>query len=538
MQFPSRRARIALLAGCATLGIAGTASAATTSTAVYDTQTNVLSIAVSGTGTDELTCDPATKKVKFNGANPTRIPDDGKPDTGCAASVGLKVDEADKVTATDNTLDLRGVTRSDWTGLAGGANNIAITMGGGPDTVEGTEFADSITPGDAADVVHGNAGNDTMIWNPGEDNDVMNGEAGVDTVIDNGVPTVDETFVVKPKDGDASRVDVTRTIPAAGIFTLDIEAENLTVDGKGGNDTITGQTGLAGLVKTTMLGGDGNDVLTGTDGDDIQKGGPGNDTLAGAKGNDNMAGDEDNDLLIWNPGEGSDTFEGGAGNDIGQDNGGNAAEHFVVSANGARVTATRDNGAPFFLDMNAIETLDLNANGGDDSVDVNNGLGALIKVDANLGEGNDSIKARNDSAQIIDGAGGTDTAQVDATDTVANVENVDAPAGADRKAPKVTLAAKSAKVKRGRAAVKVRCPKGESVCKGTLRILRKGKVVGKIAINIPGGKTKVYNVKISNKTLVALAKAKGKKLRVTLKVTAKDKAGNTGKSTAPLTIKR
>ena len=135
-----------------------------------------------------------------------------------------------------------------------------------------------------------------------------------------------------------------------------------------------------------------------------------------------MAGGDGDDSMIWNPGEGSDIMEGGAGTDTAVDNGGAGGEHFIVTAQGQRVTATRDNAAPFFLDIGTTETLDLNTNGGDDSVEVNGGLGALIKVDANLGDGNDTIKAQNGAVDVIDGAAGTDTATADANDQVANVE--------------------------------------------------------------------------------------------------------------------
>jgi hypothetical protein len=526
MHFPSRRVRVALLAGVATLGVAGTASA---STAVYNTDTNELSITVDGAATDTLTCDPATKKVKFNGADPTRAPAAGG-ETGCAASVNLKVDEPDKTTATANTLDLRGVTRADWTGLAASATPFPITMGGGNDTVFGTEFADSIAPGNGDDTVNAGDGADTLIWNPGEASDVMNGGDGKDTVIDNGGGG-DEQFVVKPKAGDPSRVDASRI---NNPFTLDIDAETLIVNGNGGNDSITGNLGLAALIKTQMNGGDGNDVLVGTDGDDVQKGGPGNDSVSGARGNDDMAGDDGDDLLIWNPGEGTDKFEGGAGNDIAQDNGGAAAEHFIVSANGQRVTATRDNGAPFFLDIGTSETLDLNAAGGDDSVDVNNGLAALIKVDANLGDGNDAIRARNDSAQIIDGAAGTDTAQVDATDQVTNVETVDAPAKAK---PKAKLQLKKLQLKNGKVKVKASLPAGASTAKGRIRILRGKAIYGSKKITLTPGKAKTFTVAITKAARVKVAKAPGKKLKVNLKMKLTDAAGTTAVASKQLNLK-
>ena len=92
----------------------------------------------------------------------------------------------------------------------------------------------------------------------------MNGGDGRDTVLDEG-GNGDEQFVVKPKDGNPSRVDASRI---NNPFTLDVDAEKLVVNGNGGNDSITGNPGVGGLIKTEMNGGDGNDALVGTDGDD------------------------------------------------------------------------------------------------------------------------------------------------------------------------------------------------------------------------------------------------------------------------------
>jgi hypothetical protein len=524
MSLKSRRARIVTLAGVATLGIAGTASA---STAVYTTDTNQLRITVDGApGTDRITCEGGF--VKFNGADPTRVPADGKVTTGCAASTSLVADEPDKTTATANTLDLRGITRAEWTGLAAATTPFSITMGGGNDTVFGTEFADSIAPGNGDDAVNGNAGDDLMIWRPGEASDVMTGGDGRDTVLDEG-GNGDEQFVIKPKVGDPTRVDASRI---NNPFTLDIDAEKLIVNGNGGNDSITGNVGLAALIKTEMNGGDGNDVLVGTDGNDIQKGGAGNDDVSGARGDDDMAGDDGDDILRWNPGEGTDKFEGGAGNDIAQDNGGAAAEHFIVSANGQRVTATRDNGAPFFLDIGTSETLDLNTAGGDDSVDVNGGLGALIKVDANLGDGNDSIRARNDSAQVIDGAAGTDTAAVDATDQVTNVEKLTGKAK-----PKAKLRVKKLRLENGKVKVKASLPAGASEAKGRIRILKGKTLYGSKKITLKAGKAQTFSVKITKAARIKVAKAPAKKLKVTLKIKLTDAAGTTAVASKQLNLK-
>jgi Ca2+-binding RTX toxin-like protein len=510
MSFPSRRARIALLTGVATLGVAGTASA---SSAVYTTDTNQLQITIDdATGTDAVTCvDDGTGKrvVKFNGADPQRVPADGNVTTGCAASVGLVVNEPDAASTAANVVDLRGITRAEWTGLAASTTPFAITLSGGADTVIGSEFAETIVPGKGDDNVNGNAGNDTMTWNPGEASDVMTGGDGRDVVVDNG-GGVDEQFVIRPKAGDPTRVDASRI---NNPFTLDIDAEQLQLNAGGGNDTVTGSDGVGALIKTEINGGDGNDVLVGTDGNDVMKGGPGNDSVAGAKGNDDMAGDDGDDVLTWNPGEGTDKFEGGAGNDVGQDNGGAGAEHFIVTAQGQRVTATRDNVAPFFLDMGTIETLDLNTAAGDDTVDVGKGLGALIKVDADLGEGNDTINARNDSAQTIDGAAGTDTARVDGTDQVSNVENVKKSGK-----PKAKLLTKTLRLKNGSVAFKLAMPNTTGATKGKVVITRGKARYGSKKFTLNGSKSKTIKVAFTKNARIKVAKAPRKTLKVKMQI--------------------
>jgi hypothetical protein len=523
MQFPSRRARVALLAGVGTLAVAAPASAAVTSD--YNTTTKVLTVSLGAAddlaGTD-IACDGGN--VEVDGAQPTR---DGANAgaTGCAAPTSLAV-VAPEAGEDSNAIDLRDFAAADFPAIA----STAISAGDGQDEITGTSLADAIDPGDDDDTARGADGNDTLTWNPGDDTDEMSGGDGVDTVVDNGAGG-DETFEIKPRPNAAGRLDVTRTVPAP--FNLNVGgAEKLVVNGNGGNDTITGFPGVAEVLKVQMTGGDGNDALAGTDGADDMDGGAGNDTLDGDKGNDDMSGDDGDDLMIWNPGDGSDRMEGGAGNDTAQDNGGAGNEHFIVSAQGQRVTATRDNAAPFFLDIGTSETLDLNANAGDDAVEIENGIGTLIKVDADLGDGNDSIEADNDSADLIDGAAGTDTAEADATDTVTNVEN-----GGDTTKPKVAIKSKKLKVKNGKAAVKVSCPAGESICDGKIAIKRNGKAVGSVKTKLVGGQTKTFRVKLKRTTRIALAQDDDKTIPVKVVVTAEDEAGNTAKTTKAAKLK-
>jgi len=520
MQFPSRRTRIALLAGCATVAVAAPASANVTST--YSSGPDATLTATSDAA-DAITITCDANVVKVNGLDPVRTPPDGKTTTGCAAPKVIVVNGGPGA----NRIDLSGVTPTLFTGVVA---PVQINGKDGNDAITGSAFADDVQPGNNDDTINAGPGNDTMTWNPGEASDVMNGGDGIDTVFDKG-GNGDEQFEIKP-DPTGKRVFADRI---NNFFRLDIgDTENLVVNGNGGSDSIKGAEGLKSLITTTMTGGDGNDTLVGTDGADKMSGGPGNDSVNGAKGNDDMAGDEGDDTLLWFNGDGSDKDEGGPGNDIVQDNGAAGNEHFIVTTNGQRVTATRDNLGPFFLDIGTTETLQINSLAGDDSVDVNNGLAALTKVQVNSGDGNDTVHARNDSAQAIDGGAGTDTAQVDATDTVANVENLDN--GQDRNAPKMKLAAKALKLKKGKVAFRVSAPRNEKSVKGSLKVIRgRKKVVGSTRVSLKGGQSKTFKVKLDKATLRRI-KAKGK-VSYKARLSVKDAAGNAASITKKVTLR-
>ena len=101
--------------------------------------------------------------------------------------------------------------------------------------------------------------------------------------------------------------------------------------GGAGNDVLTGGSGA-----DLLFGQSGNDTILGKGGDDQLFGGDGNDTLTGGAGNDQVFGEAGNDRMIWNPGDGSDLFEGGDGTDTAEVNGGNGAETFTITTNGAK----------------------------------------------------------------------------------------------------------------------------------------------------------------------------------------------------------
>jgi Ca2+-binding RTX toxin-like protein len=263
--------------------------------------------------------------------------------------------------------------------LFGQAGNDVLLGKGGFDFLFGGSENDTLTGGDADDQDFGESGSDIMIWNPGDDTDLNEGGAGSDTVVVNGGGG-DETFAVT---ANGTRVRFDRTNPAP--FAIDIgTSENLVLNMNGGNDSVSATGNLAALIKLTVDGGAGNDSILGTNGIDLLIGGDGNDFIDGQQGNDIALMGAGDDIFQWDPGDGSDLVEGGDGNDTMLFNGSAGNEIFEALAIGQRVRFTRNLGN-IVMDLNDVESIDLNALAGTDSLTVNDLSGTdLTKINANL----------------------------------------------------------------------------------------------------------------------------------------------------------
>lgn len=307
--------------------------------------------------------------------------------------------------------------------MLGGDGNDTLIGGAGEDTILGGADNDFIRGGDGVDRLFGGTGNDTIlgdrgndniqgqsdvdliIWNNGDGSDTIEGGTERDIVQVNGANGAGDDFSVDPN-GDRVRLQRNNL----GLFTLDIGGvEDLDVNGQGGSDVIAGSVGLAGLIELDFDGGEGNDLLIGGDGVDVLRGGAGNDTLIGGRGNDVQLGEQDDDLFVWNDGDGSDLMEGGSENDTVQVNGSNAAgDNFSITPNGNRVRFQRNNLGLFTLDIGTTEELDVNGQGGADTIKGSIGLAGLIELDLDGGEGNDLLIG-GDGADVIRGGNGNDT---------------------------------------------------------------------------------------------------------------------------------
>jgi predicted ester cyclase/Ca2+-binding RTX toxin-like protein len=195
------------------------------------------------------------------------------------------------------------------------------------------------------------------------------------------------TVDVKAKGGD----DEVRIDQSGGAFT----DENVIIRGEGGADTLIGGAGAE-----TFFAGAGDDVVDGNLGQDRAFLGTGDDRFQ------------------WDPGDSSDTVEGDGGDDLLDFNGSNAGENVEATANGPRARFTR-NIANIVMDLDGIETVDFQALGGADTMQVGDLAGTDLKtVDTDLSvldgqadtviargtEGEDEVELANDGGlMVVDG---------------------------------------------------------------------------------------------------------------------------------------
>lgn len=171
----------------------------------------------------------------------------------------------------------------------------------------------------------------------------------------------------------------------------------IVIDARGGDDVVfidESNGAFTNTIPTRINGGSGDDSLIGGSGGETFDGGPGDDAAFMGPGDDR---------IVWNPGDGTDLVEGAEGSDTIEINGSDAGESFSISANGARVRFDRLDPAPFALDISGVEDLVLQANGGNDLLSCVGNLAALIRITADGGAGDDTLRGGNGADVLIGG---------------------------------------------------------------------------------------------------------------------------------------
>lgn len=204
--------------------------------------------------------------------------------------------------------------------MRGGVLLPGLESGAGPDSLTGTDNADTIRSGGGNDTIDGLAGNDSLFGEA--DDDLIFGGTGRDSL--QGGDGHDRLY--GGPDADVLRGE-------AGNDTLAGDDGADTLDGGDGNDSLTGGPDSTADLRDVIYGGAGDDRISGGGGNDSASGGTGNDTLDGGPGADTLIGNDGNDVLSG--GAGSDEMSGNAGDDwlnggFGHDrmNGGAGADSF------------------------------------------------------------------------------------------------------------------------------------------------------------------------------------------------------------------
>jgi Ca2+-binding RTX toxin-like protein len=371
---------------------------------------------------------------------------------------GNDVIDASTLPATSLKLTLDGGAGNDR--ILGGATNETLLGGSGNDFIDGNRGNDTAFMG---------AGDDTFQWDPGDGSDVVEGQGGVDTMLFNGAAvaenidisangnralffrnvgniTMDNNDVERlvfnalggndnvvvhdlsgtdvkevaidlaaaiggttgdglvdsvTAEGSAANEDVNIVANGTSISVNGLPAQvnlanveatdQLTVRGGAGNDTLNGSTLLATSVALSLDGGAGDDRLLGGAANEILLGGDGNDFIDGNRGNDTAFMGAGDDVFQWDPGDGSDVVEGQDGFDTMLFNGAAVAENIDISANGGRAIFFRNVGN-ITMDNDDVERLEFNALGGADNVVVNDLSGTdatevLVDLESALGSG-------------------------------------------------------------------------------------------------------------------------------------------------------
>ncbi len=330
---------------------------------------NTFNLDLSGTAG---TGDNQTDTVIINGT-------DGN-DVGQIRSVGTRID------ATVSAIPFVHITGED------GLDALAVNLLGGNDALDASDLAATnasqlvkltVNGGAGNDTIVGSQGADTFVWNPGDGSDTIDGGDNPDTLVFNGSDQAEKLDL----SANGGRVRLTRDL---GGVTMDLGGvETVTVNALGGADAVTV-----------------ND-LTGTAVSQI------NLDLAGVAGSG--VGDGRADAVIVN--------------------GGNAADRLPV--HGANGTVLVDGGflggLPYFTVIRAVEaadTLQVNGNGGDDTIDAST-LAAAVTFTANGGAGADTIFGSpaddtflwnpGDGSDTIDGQAGLDKLTFNGSDLAENV---------------------------------------------------------------------------------------------------------------------
>ena len=230
-------------------------------------------------------------------------------------------------------------------------------------------------------------------------------------------------------DANQLQVDIGDDGSADATFDLSTFRAIAVAAGNGDDSVRIDQVnGIFTTTKATRIdGGNGDDTLIGGSGNEVLVGGRGNDVIDGNGGADTAFLGKGDDTFIWDPGDGSDVVEGDSGSDTMIFNGAAGNEIMTAKANGGRVSFTRNLGT-IVMDLDGIETIDVNALGGTDAITVDDVSGTdLSRVDVDLAAalGGSAADGAADTVTVT-GTDGNDTIAADANGAAVDVSGLPA----------------------------------------------------------------------------------------------------------------
>lgn len=454
--------------------------------------------AVNGEGGDDTLVGGAENDTFTGGAGEDRVAYVAPTGAGIDRSAGVRatLPEAGGAPTTGNGRNGEGDSiAADVEGLVGGQGDDTLIGNSGPNTIAGA------APPGTPNVATAPAGNDTVV-----------GGAGLDTLLG----------------GDSG-----------------------SVDGGAGDDLVVGGRSTATGVRTIVTGGSGKDSLVSGLGNDEFSGGKGSDILAYASaaaaglqrlegvtvrlpgadspGSGGRTGGPERDVLAKDDIE---THVGGNGDDVLI---GNASSNQLVGVAPADTEGVTPGppGNDTFMGGGGQDVM-LGSTGNDT---LTGGPGSDLHI---ADAGNDRIVSRDDASEGISCGPGTDSVRADATDQVdADCEQVDQPKGGatDKTKPKVAVKPRRLTLRKGRRVrISIRCRNEKRGCRGTVRLQRGKRELAKRKFSAKGDGRRRVTLRLS-RTAVKRLKARGGR-PLTLRVRARDRAGNKRTRTVKATLKR
>ena len=182
---------------------------------------------------------PDRLTLRLDKHDPTQLQVDVDDDGSADFSFGLDTFGSIDV-ATGNGDDT--VLIDQTTGSFTDTKRTRIDGGNGDDNLNGGSGAEVLVGGHGNDVIDGNggadtaflgSGNDSFVWDPGDASDVVEGESGFDTLVFNGAGGNE----VMAASANGGRVRFTRNL---GTIVMDLDGiEGIDVNALGGTDSVT-----------------------------------------------------------------------------------------------------------------------------------------------------------------------------------------------------------------------------------------------------------------------------------------------------------